>query len=153
MLFVPLESLMDLVNSLHVSTAHSQALNLFLCLLLIQGNTFVILNSGDEIIDLPVFVNYFLEGLEFTLFSFVKKIVLLGFLSSYGVDIKALTLKLVMLHKLIGSAVVSVPLVQDVLADLIEGLRNIQVKGKQSLHNLSVYLVVFIIKLLLLDKV
>ena len=152
MLFIPLESLMDLINSLHVSTAHSQALHFFLSLLFIQGDTFVTLNRGDELIDLLVFVNNFLHGLEFTLFPFFKKVVLLWFLSSYGVNIKALTLELVVFHQLIGSTIVSIPLVEDVLADLIEALGNVQVKGKQSLHNLSVYLVVFVIKLLLLDK-
>ena len=152
MLFIPLESLMDLINSLHVSTAHSQALHFFLSLLFIQVDTFVTLNRGDELIDLLVFVNNFLQGLEFTLFPFFKKVVLLWFLSSYGVNIEALTLELVVFHQLIGSTIVSVPLVEDILTDLIKALGNVQVKGKQSLHNLSVYLVVFVVKLLLLDK-
>lgn len=38
------------------------------------------------------------------------------------------------------------------MTDLVEGLGNVQVKGKQGLHDLSVYLVVLIVKLLLLDK-
>ena len=145
MFFISLESFMDLINSLHVSTTHSQALHFFLNLLFIQADTFVTLNRGDELIDFLVFVNYFLHGLEFTLFPFFEKVVLLWFLSSYGINIEALALKLIVFHELIGSTIISVPLVKDVLADLIKALGNVQVKGKQSLHNLSIYLVVFVV--------
>ena len=98
MLLIPMESLMDLVNSLHVSTAHGKALYFFLSFFLVKGDPFFILNSGDELVDLPVFVNNFLHGLEFTLFPFFKKVVLLWFLSSYGVNIEALTLEFVVFH-------------------------------------------------------
>jgi hypothetical protein len=51
-----------------------------------------------------------------------------GVASGLGVDFEALVLEFVVLHKLIGAAVVGIPLVHDVLADLIERTIDVEIE-------------------------
>ena len=70
-----------------------------------------------------------------------------------GLDLEALVLEFVVLDELVGAAVVGVSFVHDVLADLLEGLGDVEVQVEEFLHNLLVDLVVLIVHLLLTDEV
>jgi len=93
-----------------------------------------------------------LQRLKFSNFSLFNKIVLFGSLSSYGVDIEALAFELIMLHELVCTAVVRVALIEDILADLVECLGDVEVECKERLNYLRVDLVVFVVQLLFLDE-
>jgi len=58
-----------------------------------------------------------------------------------------------MLDEFVGPAIISISLVEDVLADLLERLGYVQVEFKKFLHNLLVYLAAFGVHLLFGDEV
>ena len=57
-----------------------------------------------------------------------------------------------MLHQLVSTAVIRVSFVKNVLANFIKGLCDVQVESEKSLNDFRVNYVVFVIKLLLLNK-
>ena len=61
--------------------------------------------------------------------------------------LKTLLLELVMFDELVGAAVVSVPLVEDVLAYLVERLTNIRIVSEQLVDDRRIDLSVFVIYL------
>ena len=57
-----------------------------------------------------------------------------------------------MSHQLIGSTVVRVPFVKDVLADLVEGLAYVWIESKDVVNNGGIDLVVLLVDLLLVNE-
>lgn len=62
--------------------------------------------------------------------------------------LKAFIFNFIMLDQLICATIVSIPFVENVLANFIEGFCNIQIEGEQILDNLFVNLIAFIVHLL-----
>jgi hypothetical protein len=73
-------------------------------------------------------------------------------LASDAADLEALTFQFVMFHQLVSSAVISVPFVQNVLANFIKRLCNVQVQSKKFLCYLRVYLSILVVHLLFRDE-
>ena len=67
-------------------------------------------------------------------------------------DFEALVFEFVMLHQLIRATIVGVPLVENILANLVKGLCDVQIQSKQFLHDCSVYLGILVVHLLLCYK-
>lgn len=153
MVFVTLETLVDLVNTVHVSVTHCEAFNFLFGLFFIESNSFIAVYLSDKFINLSIFVNNFLHRFKLAYFLLFDKVILLWFLSSNSIYVEAFTLKLVMLHELIGSTVICIPFVKDVLTHLVKGLGDVQIEREKSFDNFCVYLVIFVIQLLFLYEV
>ena len=61
--------------------------------------------------------------------------------------LEALLLELVVLDELVGAAVVGIPLVQDVLAHLVEALADVRIVSEQLINNSRVDLRILIVNL------
>jgi hypothetical protein len=68
------------------------------------------------------------------------------------IDFEALVFELVMLHQLIRTTIVGVPLVKNILANFVKGLCDVQIQSKQFLHDCCIYLSILIVHLLLCYK-
>ena len=66
---------------------------------------------------------------------------------------EALLLKLIVLDELIGSAVVGVSLVENVLTHLFKSLSNVGVVSEELIHDSRIELRIFSVDLLLVDEV
>jgi len=92
MFIVSLEPLVDLVQTLHVSAAHGQALHLLLGFVFVEGtkHAFVALYLRHELVDLPILVQDLLHGLKISDFLLVRLINLLWLLPSNCINLEAL---------------------------------------------------------------